>query len=107
MDEKTIMEYANKAVESIKGDSSLLSGFSANPADIIKKVIGVELPDDVISKVVEAVKGLLAGGALDAAKDALGNITGAADAAADKASDAAEKSGGILSGAVDAIKKLF
>ena len=62
-------------------------------------------------KVIEAVKGLLAGGALDAAKDAISGIADtaadAAGAAADKAEEAAKEGGGILSGAINAFKKLF
>ena len=42
MDEKTIMEYANKAIDAFKGDKNLLKGFSLNPADIIKKIIGAK-----------------------------------------------------------------
>ncbi|MBQ9064665.1 MAG: hypothetical protein IJ123_04385 [Blautia sp.] len=103
MDEKNIMEYANKAIEAFKGDKSLLTGFSANPVDIIQKVLGIDLPDDIINKVIEAVKSLLAGGALDA----LGDIAGAAGNAAGAAGEAAEQGGSILSGAIDKIKSLF
>ena len=35
MDEKTIMEYANKAVEAFKGDKNLLSGFSLRRSEMI------------------------------------------------------------------------
>jgi len=107
MDEKMIMEYANKAVEAFKGDKNLLSGFSLDPADIIKKIIGVDLPDDIIKKVIEAVNKLLAGGALDAAKDVIGGIAGEAADAAGKAGDAAEQGGNILTDAISKIKKLF
>ena len=122
MDEKNIMEYANKAIEAFKGDSNLLSGFSVNPAEIIEKILGIDLPDDIINKVIEAVKGLLAGGALDAAKDAISGIAGdaadasgavadkaenAAGAVADKAQDAAEEGGNILTNAINKIKNLF
>ena len=83
----------------------------SKPAEIIKSIIGIDIPDDIIAKVIEAVKGLLAGGALDAAKDAISGIadtaTDAAGAVADKAEEAAEEGGGILSGAINAIKKLF
>ena len=107
MDEKMIMEYANKAVEAFKGDKNLLSGFSLDPADIIKKIIGVDLPDDIIKKVIEAVNKLLAGGALDAAKDVIGGIAGEAADAAGKAEEAAEQGGNILTGAINKIKNLF
>ncbi len=111
MDEKNIMEYANKAIEAFKGDNNLLTSFASKPAEIIKSIIGIDIPDDIIAKVIEAVKGLLAGGALDAAKDAISGIADtAADAAgsvADKAEEASEKGGGILSGAINAFKKLF
>ncbi len=118
MDEKNIMEYANKAIEAFKGDKNLLSGFSVNPADIIQKILGIDLPDEIINKVIEAVKGLLAGGALDVAKDAISEITGTAEAvtdkaegvvnaAAGKAEDAAEEGGNILTNAINKIKNLF
>ncbi len=103
MEEKDVMEYANKALEAFKGDAGLLNGFSLNPADIIKKIIGIELPDDIINKIIEAVKGLLAGGALDAAKDALGSVTGAASDALNEVTDAADGIAGAASGTVGSI----
>ena len=49
----------NKAVAALKGDSSLKSLFGTDPIKAIQKVLGVEIPDDVMKKVVAGVTKVL------------------------------------------------
>ena len=56
-----IKEKAEQIVAKLRADDKLLEKFQANPAAVIEEYVGVDLPDDVMEKVVEGVKGKLAG----------------------------------------------
>ncbi len=74
-----IKEKITEIVEKIKSEPNLLTSFKSEPVKTVEKLIGIDLPDEMIEKVVDGVK----------AKLATDNIS-------DK-----------LSGAADAFKKLF
>lgn len=82
-----VKELVEKAVHEIAGNTALQQQFKKEPAKALEKVLGVDLPDDVIRQVVKAVEGKLS---------------------LDKLADAAEKlDTEKLGSAVDALKKLF
>ncbi len=68
-----IKELAEKAVETIKGDDNLLESFKTNPIKVVEKVLKIDLPDEILEKIVEIVKTKLN---VDDAKEALGKIAG-------------------------------
>lgn len=43
-------------VEKVKSDKTLMARFQKEPVKVVEELIGVDLPDDQIEKVVEAVK---------------------------------------------------
>lgn len=45
-----------KVVETVTKDKSLLTQFQTDPVKAVEKVIGIDLPDDIINKVVDGVK---------------------------------------------------
>ena len=121
-----VMEMVTKVVQSLTGDKNLLSQFIGDPSKIIKSILGGDLSDDIIGKVLEGVKSqagdLLSGEGLGAVADAAKNLLGgaadaaadvkdaAADAAADvkdAAEDAGEAATSGLGGILNAIKKIF
>lgn len=56
------MDIKNKIeelVEKIKTDKDLQSQFARDPAAAVKKLIGVDLPDDQIKKIADGVKAKL------------------------------------------------
>lgn len=59
----------NKIVEEVTKNPNLKQQFDKEPVKVIEKVIGMDLPDDVVMKVVDGVK----------AKMTMGNVTKAAD----------------------------
>ena len=73
-----ITETVNKVVEKLKGDENLLKNFKEEPVKTLEKLIGKDLPDEQIEKVVDLVKAKLAG-----------------DKLADKADDIKDKLKGI------------
>lgn len=49
-------EKVNELVEKIKSDPKLLADFQSEPVKAVEKLLGVDLPDDVIDKVVKGVQ---------------------------------------------------
>ena len=43
-------------VEKVKSDKTLMARFQKEPIKVVEELIGVDLPDDQIEKVVDAVK---------------------------------------------------
>lgn len=51
-----IKEKINDIVEKIKDNPDIKEQFEKDPVKAIEKLIGVDLPDDVIEKVIDGVK---------------------------------------------------
>ena len=66
-----IKETITKAVESITKDEKKMAEFKKNPVKTIESVVGIDLPDDVMNKVVEGVKAKVS---VDKAADVIGSI---------------------------------
>ncbi len=66
-----IKETIEKIVDAVKNDDDLLEQFQKEPVKAVEKIIGVDLPDDIIEKVIEGVKGKIT---LDKAAGALGML---------------------------------
>ncbi len=60
-----------EVVDKIKNDKGLMDKFKASPEKTVEELIGVDIPDGMLAKVVDGVK---SGVALDKAKDALGSL---------------------------------
>ncbi len=67
-----IEELAGK----IKGDENLLAKFKSDPVKAIEGLLGVDLPDDAIQKLVAGVKAKLGLDQLGGALGALGGLFG-------------------------------
>ncbi len=59
----------NEIVDKIKNDPSLKEEFQKDPEKAIEKVIGVDIPDGMVDKVVDGVKAKLTA-------DKLGGVAG-------------------------------
>lgn len=60
-------------VEKIKNDKQIMAKFDKDPANVIEELIGIDLPNDQINDVVEAVKAKLT---VDKLGSALGGLFG-------------------------------
>jgi hypothetical protein len=69
--EKIILEKVNEVVDKLKSDDKLMEQFKKEPVKTLEQILGVDLPDDVIEKIVNAVKANLT------AED-IGDLVGAA-----------------------------
>lgn len=66
-----IKEKIEEIVEKIKSSDDLADLFKKDPIKAIEKVLDVDLPDELIEKIVDGVKAKLA---VDDAKDVLGAL---------------------------------
>lgn len=72
-DIKDIFDAIEDIVEKISKDKDLKETFEKNPAKAIESIIGINLPDDKVNDVVDAVKAKLT---LEVVGDAVGDILG-------------------------------
>ena len=66
-----IKKKISELVEQISKDEALQAQFKKDPVKAVEKLLGVDLPDDVIEKIVEGVKAKLTA---DKVGDALGAL---------------------------------
>ena len=66
-----IKEQITKIVEKIKNEPEIAELFKKDPIKAVEKVLGVDLPDDVIEKIVDGVKAKID---IDKAASALGKL---------------------------------
>jgi len=67
-----IKELVEKAVDAIKDDDNLLESFKENPIKVVEKILNVDLPDEILEKIVDAVKAKIN---IDDVKDVIGKIS--------------------------------
>ena len=71
-----IKELVEKAVDAIKDDDNLLESFKENPLKVVEKILNIDLPDEILEKIVDAVKAKIN---IDDAKEVIGKIAGLFD----------------------------
>ena len=54
-----IKEKIESVIEKIKKDPNIKEQFGKDPVKAIEKVLGVDLPDDMVEKIVDGVKAKL------------------------------------------------
>lgn len=57
--EKIILEKVNEVVDKLQSDDKLMAQFKKEPVKALEKILDVDLPDDVIEKIIDAVKAKL------------------------------------------------
>lgn len=63
----------DEVVSKIQNDPSIAEEFKANPVGAVEKILGVDLPDDVINNVITGVKAKLG---VSNIADAIGGLFG-------------------------------
>lgn len=51
-----IKEKIEGIVEELKKDPSIMKDFEKEPVKVIEKLVGVDLPDDIVEKIIDGVK---------------------------------------------------
>ena len=65
------VEQIKDTIEKITKDESLMKDFKNDPIKAVEKVIGKDLPDDAVEKIVDGVKAKISA---DKVGDALGSL---------------------------------
>ncbi len=73
LSESQIKEKIEEITEKIKADDDLLDNFKKDPIKTLEKLLGVDLPDEAIEKLVDGIKAKIT---LDKASDLLGGLGG-------------------------------
>ena len=71
-----LKKIVKNLIEEIQKDGKLGEQFEKNPVQVIESVVGKDLPDDIVNKIVDAVK---ANVNIDKATDAMDNLDEALD----------------------------
>lgn len=66
-----IKALIKKLAEKVQNDDEIKDLFKKDPIKAVEKVLGVDLPDDVVKKIIDGVKASIT---LDDAKDLLGSL---------------------------------
>ena len=74
MDIKAIIkDKVDEIVDKIKNDKNIADKFQKDPVGTVEGLIGIDLPDDQIEKLVDAVKAKIS---IDKVQDTLGGLKG-------------------------------
>ena len=68
-----IKEKIEDLVEKIQKNPAMLKKFKTDPVKVVEELVGIDLPDELIEKVVDGVKAKLA---MDKVGDVLGGLFG-------------------------------
>lgn len=68
-----IKKNVEEVVNELKKDPKMLEKFSKDPVPVVEKLVGMDLPDDQVNKVVDLVKAKVN---LDKASSLLGGLSG-------------------------------
>ena len=69
MDE--IKELIRKLADKVQSDDEIKELFKKEPIKAVEKILGVDLPDDVVKKIIDGVKASIT---IEDAKDLLGSL---------------------------------
>ena len=101
-----VKKMIENLIDEIQKDGKLGAQFEKEPVKVIENIIGKDLPDDVVEKIIDGVKAKISmdkvGNALDMIDDALGKVD-LDKIDLDKAADVLDKAGDVGK----ALKKLF
>ena len=68
-----IKKKAEELVKKITSDKNLLKKFEKDPVKVIEELVGMDMPDDMIEKLIDGIKAKIN---LDKVGDALGALGG-------------------------------
>ncbi len=69
-----IKEQVSKIVEKVSKNPNIKEQFEKEPIKVIEKIVGIDLPDDVVMKIVDGVKAKMNIDGVSKAADALKGI---------------------------------
>ena len=73
---KEMLEKVEKVVETIQKNKDLMEKFEKEPVKVLESVLGVNLPDDQVEKIIDAVKAKIKIDDIGDAIEGLGKLFG-------------------------------
>lgn len=71
-----IKEKIESVVKKLLDDKKLMDKFNKNPVKVIEELLGVDLPDDLVEKIIDGVKAKISLDKVGDALEALGGLFG-------------------------------
>ena len=71
-----IKEKIEEVVNKLKNNPALLKKFDKEPVKVLEELIGVDLPDDLVEKLIDGIKVKLAASKVGDALEGLGKLFG-------------------------------
>ena len=71
-----IKETIEKTVKKLMDDPKLLKKFEKEPVKVIEELIGVDLPDDLVEKLIDGIKARITAEKVGDALEGLGKLFG-------------------------------
>ncbi len=71
-----IKAKAEEIISKIKSDGNIKDNFEKDPVKTVEGILGVDLPDDVINNIVEAVKAKLSADSIGGIASKIGGLFG-------------------------------
>ena len=72
-----VKEIITNLVEEIKSNKDLMADFEKEPVKVIEKIVNVDLPDELVEKVIDGVKAKIALDKVDNLMDNVSDVAGA------------------------------
>ena len=73
MDMQEFKKNIEQAVKELLADENLMEKFEKNPVEIVEKLVGADLPDELVNQAVDAIKAKIK---LEKVGDTLGALGG-------------------------------
>ena len=71
-----LKEKIEAVVKKLLADKNLMEKFEKNPVKVIEELVGVDLPDDLVNKIIDGVKAKINLDKVGDALDMLGGLFG-------------------------------
>ena len=71
-----IKEKIEQTVKKLKDNPALLKKFNTEPVKVIEELIGVDLPDDLVEKLIDGIKAKITAEKVGDALEGLGKLFG-------------------------------
>ena len=72
-----IKEIIENIVEEIKNNKNIREEFEREPVKVIERIVEIDLPDELVEKVIDGVKAKITLDKIDDVVDTVGDIAGA------------------------------
>lgn len=74
-----ILEKVEEVIKNIGDNKDIKAKFDKDPVKVIESILGVDLPDEIVNKIIDMVKSKINVDSLDDVTDIIGGLFGKKD----------------------------